>query len=118
MVVKKRKSPPIRINLTNCKYALMPCPESGSRPLPASSLACCQPVPPARIRVLVRYEVLRIVQRKLGWKEVGDDDDWEICWTDTSVCMERILKLNRTQVTQCTLADARRATLTPAPAGQ
>lgn len=44
-----------------------------------------------------KYEVLRIVQRKLGWKEVGDDDDWEIYWTDTSVSIERIMKLTKTQ---------------------
>ena len=41
---------------------------------------------------------MRIVQRQLGWKEVGDDDDWEIYWTDTSVGIERIMKLTKTQV--------------------
>ncbi len=42
---------------------------------------------------------MRIVQRKLGWKEVGDDEDWEIYWTDTSVTIERIIRLNKIQVT-------------------
>ncbi|GLC65380.1 hypothetical protein PLESTF_000287300 [Pleodorina starrii] len=59
---RKKAPPPIRINLSACKY-----------------------------------EVLRIVQRKLGWKEVGDDDDWEIYWTDTSVSIERIMKLTKVQ---------------------
>ena len=41
---------------------------------------------------------VRIVQRKLGWREVGDEEDWEIYWTDTSVGIERIMKLTKTQV--------------------
>lgn len=41
---------------------------------------------------------MRIVQRKLGWKEVGDEDDWDVYWTDTSVGIERIMRLKRTQV--------------------
>jgi hypothetical protein len=44
-----------------------------------------------------KYELLRIVQKKLGWKEVGDDDDWQLYWTDTSVSIERIMKLKSTQ---------------------
>lgn len=39
-----------------------------------------------------------MVQKKLGWKEVGDDDDWQVYWTDTSVSIERIMRLKRTQV--------------------
>lgn len=41
---------------------------------------------------------VRIVQRKLGWREVGDEEDWEVYWTDTSVGIERIIKLNKVQV--------------------
>lgn len=41
---------------------------------------------------------MRIVQRKFGWREVGDEEDWEIYWTDTSVSIERVMKLSRTQV--------------------
>ncbi|KAK3235051.1 hypothetical protein CYMTET_54723 [Cymbomonas tetramitiformis] len=44
-----------------------------------------------------KYEVIRMVQKKLGWKEVGDDDDWQVYWTDTSVSIERIMRLKRTQ---------------------
>ncbi|KXZ41785.1 hypothetical protein GPECTOR_284g755 [Gonium pectorale] len=58
-----------------------------------------KPPPPIRINLSsCKYEVLRIVQRKLGWKEVGDDEDWEIYWTDTSVSIERIMKLTRIQL--------------------
>lgn len=41
---------------------------------------------------------MRIVQRKFGWREVGDEEDWEIYWTDTSVSIERVMKLSKTQV--------------------
>ena len=44
-----------------------------------------------------KYELLRIVQKKLGWKEVGDDDEWQLYWTDTSVSIERIMRLKSTQ---------------------
>lgn len=44
-----------------------------------------------------KYDLLRIVQKKLGWKEVGDDDDWQLYWTDTSVSIERIMRLKSTQ---------------------
>jgi hypothetical protein len=40
---------------------------------------------------------VRMVQKKLGWKEVGDDDDWQVYWTDTSVALERIMRLKATQ---------------------
>ena len=43
-------------------------------------------------------DAVRNVQRKLGWKEVGDEDDWEVYWTDMSVGIERIMKLSKTQV--------------------
>ncbi|KAG1659829.1 hypothetical protein FOA52_003772 [Chlamydomonas sp. UWO 241] len=55
-------------------------------------------VAPIRINLSAcKYEVLRIVQRKLGWKEVGDDDEWEVYWTDTSITIDRIVRLSRTQ---------------------
>mmetsp|Transcript_33557 Transcript_33557/g.40546 ORF Transcript_33557/g.40546 Transcript_33557/m.40546 type:complete len:967 (+) Transcript_33557:117-3017(+) len=44
-----------------------------------------------------KYEVIRMVQKKLGWKEVGDEDDWQVYWTDTSVSIERIMRLKKTQ---------------------
>mmetsp|Transcript_93 Transcript_93/g.301 ORF Transcript_93/g.301 Transcript_93/m.301 type:complete len:938 (-) Transcript_93:1274-4087(-) len=45
-----------------------------------------------------KYEVLRVVLKKLAWKEVNDDDaDWQLYWTDTSVGLERVMRLKRTQ---------------------
>lgn len=41
---------------------------------------------------------VRIVQRNFGWKEVGDDDDWEVYWTDLSITIDRVMKLTKTQV--------------------
>lgn len=42
-----------------------------------------------------KYEVVRRVQRDLKWREVGDDEEWHIYWTDTSVSMDRVMQLNR-----------------------
>eukprot|EP00793_Prasinoderma_coloniale_P000943 PRCOL_00007033-RA len=45
-----------------------------------------------------KYALLRSVQRRLGWREVGgDDDEWHVYWTDTSVSMERVMRLRRVQ---------------------
>lgn len=44
-----------------------------------------------------KYEVVRSVQQKLGWKETDDEGDWHIYWTDTSVSMERVMRLRRVQ---------------------
>lgn len=51
-------------------------------------------------KLLHRFRAVRIVQRKFGWREVGEDEDWEIFWTDTSVSIERVMKLSKTQVQQ------------------
>ncbi|GAQ88954.1 Putative tubulin-tyrosine ligase [Klebsormidium nitens] len=40
-----------------------------------------------------KYEVVRRVQRTLGWKEVGDEDEWHVYWTDTSIGADRLLRL-------------------------
>ena len=44
-----------------------------------------------------KYDVVRDVIRSLNWIEVGDDDEWEVYWTDTSITIERVLRLNRCQ---------------------
>jgi len=44
-----------------------------------------------------RYEVLRRVSRKLGFKEVGEDDDWMLFWTDCSVSLDRVMSMKRFQ---------------------
>lgn len=48
---------------------------------------------------------MRILQSKLGWLDVsskGEDGPWDIYWTDTSVSVERVLKLKPHQVGCCT----------------
>ncbi|QDZ21369.1 Tubulin-tyrosine ligase/tubulin polyglutamylase [Chloropicon primus] len=44
-----------------------------------------------------KYDIVREVIRKKGWIEVDEEADWQLCWTDTSVGLERLLRLNKTQ---------------------
>lgn len=45
-----------------------------------------------------KYPLLRTVRKKLGWREVTDDaGDWQLYWTDTSVTVERVVRLKPTQ---------------------
>lgn len=41
---------------------------------------------------------VRRVARRFGLKEVGEDEDWNIYWTDTSVGLERVMEMKRYQV--------------------
>lgn len=102
----------IHINLAACKYSVCESPPSGLRrcglcrlhaavalhPTPCASLSpppiiyrssAGNPANPAR--------AVRIVARKLGWVEVGDDAPWQVCWTDTSSGTERLMRLRRSQ---------------------
>jgi len=38
------------------------------------------------------------VAKRFGLKEVSEDDDWNIYWTDTSVGLERVMEMKRYQV--------------------
>ena len=40
---------------------------------------------------------MREVISKKGWIEVTEEADWQLCWTDTSVGLERLLRLKKTQ---------------------
>lgn len=44
-----------------------------------------------------RYEVIRRVSRKLGWREVAEDDEWMLFWTDCSVALDRVMNMKRYQ---------------------
>ena len=44
-----------------------------------------------------KYDIVRDVIHKKGWTEVDEEADWQLCWTDTSVGLERLLKLKKTQ---------------------
>ena len=56
-----------------------------------------KPYPVAINLANCKYEVVRDVVRSLHWVEVGDDDAWEVYWTDTSITVERILRLHKCQ---------------------
>ncbi|XP_033903114.3 tubulin polyglutamylase ttll6-like, partial [Acipenser ruthenus] len=44
-----------------------------------------------------KYESVRRATRVLGLREVGDDEDWTVYWTDYSVSMERVIEMKRYQ---------------------
>ena len=45
-----------------------------------------------------KYDCVRRVGRKLGFKEVEETDDWTLFWTDTSVSVDRVNQMKRWQV--------------------
>jgi len=71
----------LKICLENCKY------ESGKIVIIMGVwLRCCS------------IYAVRRVARRFGLKEVGEDEDWNIYWTDTSVGLERVMEMKRYQV--------------------
>ena len=42
---------------------------------------------------------VRRASKRFGFKEVGEDDDWNLYWTDLSVSLERVMDMKRYQVT-------------------
>eukprot|EP00002_Diphylleia_rotans_P004376 TRINITY_DN1319_c0_g2_i5.p1 TRINITY_DN1319_c0_g2~~TRINITY_DN1319_c0_g2_i5.p1 ORF type:complete len:1041 (+),score=232.86 TRINITY_DN1319_c0_g2_i5:50-3172(+) len=46
---------------------------------------------------LCKYDSVRRCIANMGWKEVGDEEDWVIFWTDTSVSVERVMGLKKYQ---------------------
>ncbi|XP_063301721.1 tubulin polyglutamylase TTLL13 [Pelobates fuscus] len=44
-----------------------------------------------------KYESVRRAVRKCGFKEVGDDEEWTVFWTDCSVSLERVMDMKRFQ---------------------
>ncbi len=47
--------------------------------------------------VATKYDCVRRVGRKLGFKEVEENDDWSIFWTDLSVSIDRVNQMKRWQ---------------------
>ena len=41
---------------------------------------------------------MRRVSRRFGFKEVAEDDDWNLFWTDYSVNLERVMDMKKYQV--------------------
>eukprot|EP00116_Pleurobrachia_bachei_P010513 sb/3470775/ len=48
-----------------------------------------------------RYESVRRVSKRYGFKEVGENEDWVLFWTDCSVNIERVMDMKRYQVCSC-----------------
>jgi len=44
-----------------------------------------------------RYESVRRVSRRFNYKEVGENEDWVLFWTDCSVNIERVMDMRRYQ---------------------
>ena len=42
--------------------------------------------------------VVRRTSRRFGFKEVSEDDDWNLFWTDYSVNLERVMDMKKYQV--------------------
>ncbi|KAK3732916.1 hypothetical protein QZH41_012674 [Actinostola sp. cb2023] len=54
-----------------------------------------------------KYDSVRRVTKRFGMKEVGEEDDWSLFWTDTSVPLERCIDMKRYQLkyrTRCCLS--------------
>ncbi|KAK9811398.1 hypothetical protein WJX72_003284 [[Myrmecia] bisecta] len=59
------------------------CRRKAQRPLYINLLNC-------------KYDVLRTVAQRLGWQLAGDEE-WDVFWTDTSVSLDRVMRLQSTQ---------------------
>ena len=46
---------------------------------------------------LINLVAVRRVARRFGLRPVGDDEDWTVYWTDTSVLLERVMDMKRYQ---------------------
>ncbi|KAJ8030028.1 Tubulin polyglutamylase TTLL13 [Holothuria leucospilota] len=44
-----------------------------------------------------KYDSVRRMSKKFGMKEVGEDEDWTLYWTDYSVALERVMEMKRYQ---------------------
>ena len=38
------------------------------------------------------------MSKKFGFREVSDDDDWNLFWTDYSVALDRVMEMKKYQV--------------------
>ncbi|XP_038077493.1 tubulin polyglutamylase ttll6-like isoform X3 [Patiria miniata] len=44
-----------------------------------------------------KYDSVKRMSKKFGMKEVTDDEDWTLLWTDCSVSLERVMEMKRFQ---------------------
>ncbi|KAG8145284.1 hypothetical protein E2320_013629, partial [Naja naja] len=43
------------------------------------------------------FAAVRRAARRCGLKEVGEDEEWTVYWTDCSVSLERVMEMKRFQ---------------------
>lgn len=48
--------------------------------------------------IATKYECVRRVAKKLAFKEVDENEDWSLFWTDTSVSIDRVNQMKKWQV--------------------
>ncbi|XP_067931872.1 tubulin polyglutamylase TTLL13-like [Watersipora subatra] len=44
-----------------------------------------------------KYDSIRRVSKKVGFREVAEEDEWNLFWTDYSVALERVMEMKRYQ---------------------
>ena len=49
---------------------------------------------------MCKYECVRRAAKRLNFREVADEDDWNVYWTDTSVGIDRVAQMKKWQVRQ------------------
>lgn len=47
---------------------------------------------------MCKYDCVRRASKRLNFREVSDEDDWNVYWTDTSVGIERVAQMKKWQV--------------------
>lgn len=58
--------------------------------------------------VATKYECVRRVAKKLAFKEVEENEDWSLYWTDTSVSIDRVNQMKKWQVIKTNCACLKR----------
>ena len=48
--------------------------------------------------LLLFFVAVRRAARKFGFKEVSEDEEWSLYWTDFSVALERVMDMKKYQV--------------------
>ena len=47
---------------------------------------------------MCKYECVRRAAKRLNFREVADEEDWNIYWTDSGVGLERVSQMKKWQV--------------------
>lgn len=67
----------------------------------------------AMFNVFSFVQIVRRVTKRFGMKEVGEDEDWALFWTDCSVALERCMDMKRYQVRQKEIKQPSEITVCP-----